>query len=173
MEHLNVPTKPCISPSKRLNKKNICNLRTSEIPNNVIYEGKRLESNCSVVNKNGIDKTGNSCNTLQKLRVKNSLRIFVGELNINSIKKKSDALCNIFKQKIDILSVSETKIDDTFHLALFCAEGYSTPYRLDRTCIGGKPLPLLYEIDDIPSKQIKLEFMENEAFEKIFVEINP
>ena len=95
LEHLNVPTKPWISPSKRLNKKNICNLRTSEIPNNVIYEGKQLESNCSVANKSGIDKTDNSCNTLRKLRVNNPLRIFVGELNINSIKKKSDVFCNI------------------------------------------------------------------------------
>ena len=108
-----------------------------------------------------------------KTKSKKFIKNFCWRTEYQFYKKKSDALCNIFKQKIDILSVSETKIDDTFHLALFCVEGYSTPYRLDRTCIGGKPLPLLYEIDDIPSKQIKLEFMENEAFEKICVEINP
>ena len=67
--------------------------------------------------------------------------------------------------------VSETKIDDTFPLAQFCVEGYSTtPYRLDRKCKGGGLL--LYVRDDIPSKKIKLKFIENEAFEGFFVEIN-
>ena len=91
-------------------------------------------------------------------------------MNINSIWNKFDDLCSIFKQKIDILLVSETKIDDTFPLAQFCVEGYSTPYRLYRTCKGGSLL--LYVRDDIPSKQIKLKFIENEGFEGFFVEIN-
>ena len=108
-------------------------MRTSEIPNYVTYEGKHLESNCSGVNKNSINKDDNFCNTLQKLGANNPLRIIVGQLNINSIREKFDTLCSIFKQKIDILLVSETKIDDTFPLAQFSVEGYSTPYRLDRT----------------------------------------
>ena len=66
--------------------------------------------------------------------------------------------------------LSETKIHDTFPLAQFCVESYSTPYRLDRTCKGGGLL--LYVKDDIPSKQIKLTFIENEAFEGFFVDIN-
>ena len=66
--------------------------------------------------------------------------------------------------------VSETKIDDTFPLAQFCLEAYSTPYRLDRTCKGGRLL--LYVRDNIPSTQIKLKFIENKAFEGFFVEIN-
>ena len=169
-DHLNVPTKPYISPSKSLNKKNICNLRTSEISNYLTYERQHLESNCSGVNKNSINKNGNLCNTLQKLRINIPLRIIVGQLNINSVRNKFDALCSIFKQKIDILLVSESKIDDTFPLAQFCVEGYSTSYRLDRTCKGGGLL--LYVRDDIPSKQIKLKFIENEAFEAFFVEIN-
>ena len=63
---------------------------------------------------------------------------------------KFDALCSILNQKIDILLVSETKIDDTFPLAQFCVEGYSTPHRLDPTCKGGGLL--LYVREDIPSK---------------------
>ena len=66
--------------------------------------------------------------------------------------------------------VSETQIHDYFPLAQFCVEGYSTPYRLDRTCKGGGLL--LYVRDDIPLKQIKLKFFENEAFKGFFVEIN-
>ena len=67
--------------------------------------------------------------------------------------------------------VSETKIDETLPLAQLCVEGCSTSYRLDRTCKGGGLL--LYVRDDIPSKQIKLKFIENEAFQGFFVEINP
>ena len=89
---------------------------------------------------------------------------------MNSIRNKFDALCSIFKQKNDIFLVSKTKIDDTFPLAQFCVEGYSTPYRLDRICKGGGLL--LYVKDDIPSKQIKLRFIKNEAFEGFFFLIN-
>ena len=138
--------------------------------NYVTYEGKHLESNCSGVNKNSIYKNDNFCNTIQKLRVNNPLRIIAGQLNISSIRNKFDALCSIFKQKIDILLVFETKIDYTFPSAQFCVEGYSTPDRLDRTCKGGGLL--LYVRDDISSKQIKLKFIENETFEGFFVEIN-
>ena len=45
-----------------------------------------------------------------------------------SERKCTGRLRNIFKQKIDILLVSETKIDDTVPLAQFSVEGYSTPY---------------------------------------------
>ena len=137
LKYLNVPTKLYVSPSKSLNEKNICNLRNSEIPNYVTYEGKHLKSNCSSVNKNVINKNNHSCNTLQNLRVNNLLRIIVGQLNVNSIRNKFDVLCDMFKQKIDILLLFGTKIDDTFPLAQFCVEGYFTPYRLDRTCKGG------------------------------------
>ena len=149
-EQLNAFAKRYISPSKSLNKKHICYLKTFEIPNSITYEGKHLESNCSGVKKNGINKNHNSCNTLQKLRVNNLLRIVAGQLNISSTRNK---FCNIFKPKIDILLVSET---------------YSLPYRLDKTCKGGGLL--LYVRDNIPSKQIRLKFIEDETFEGVSIE---
>ena len=92
-EHLNVPTKPYISTSKSLNKKNICNLRTSEILNYITCEGKHLENNCSDLSKNRINKNENSGNTLQKPTANNPLRINVGQLNINSLRNKLGAVC--------------------------------------------------------------------------------
>ena len=89
------------------------NLTTFEILNYITYEGKHLENNCSRVNKNSINENNNFCNTLQNFRVKNPLKIIVGQLNINAIRNKFDALCSIFKQKIYILLVSGTKIDVT------------------------------------------------------------
>ena len=124
-----------------------------------------MESNCSGVNKNDINKNDNSCSGLPKLRVNNPLRMIVGQLNI-----MEQAFCSIFQQKIDIFLVSESKIDDTFPKAQFWVEGYSTSYRLDKTCKRGDLL--LHVREDIPSKQIKLKFVENEASERFFVEIN-
>ena len=54
------------------------------------------------------------------------------------------------QDNIDILLVSETKIDDTFPLGQFYIDGYSTPYHFDRTSHGGGIL--LYIKEDIPSK---------------------
>ena len=56
----------------------------------------------------------------------------------------------MIKDNIDILLVSETKLDDTFSVGQFYIDVYSTPYRLHRTSYGGGIL--LYISEDIPSK---------------------
>ena len=38
----------------------------------------------------------------------------------------------VIGNKIDML-MSDTKLDDTFHLSQFILEGFTPPYRLDRT----------------------------------------
>ena len=50
--------------------------------------------------------------------------------------------------------VSETKLDSTFTESQFVLQGYSSPYRLDRTANGGGLL--LYLRNDIPSKPLPL-----------------
>ena len=40
--------------------------------------------------------------------------------------------------KVDILVISETKIDNTFHSGQFYIQGYPKPLRLDRTAIGAE-----------------------------------
>ena len=61
----------------------------------------------------------------------------------------------MIQDNIDILLVSETKLDDTFPVGQFYIDGYSTPYRFDRTSHGGGIL--LYIREDIPSKMSKFE----------------
>ena len=39
--------------------------------------------------------------------------------------------------KVDILVISETKIDNTFPSGQFYIQGYSKPLSLDRTAMGG------------------------------------
>ena len=64
---------------------------------------------------------------------------------------------------LDILLISETKIDSSFRTAQFQIEGYAT-YRLDRNANGGGIL--LYIREDIPSAQLNSDvFIESFSIE--------
>ena len=77
-------------------------------------------------------------------------------------------LSDIITGKIDILLISETKLDNTFPLSNFKIPGFCTPFRRDRTRYGGGILPYIRE--DIPSTLLSsLPFPEN--VECFFVEI--
>ena len=54
---------------------------------------------------------------------------------------------------IDILVLTETKLDSSFSSNQFILEGYSKPFRLDRNRNGGL---LVYIREDIPCKELKL-----------------
>ena len=74
---------------------------------------------------------------LRKLKKENKNRPILCYLNINSIRYKFDDLKEILTDKlVDMLIVAETKIDDSFNINLFKAEGYKTERR-DRTAHGG------------------------------------
>ena len=87
---------------------------------------------------------------LQKLKTENPLKIIFGHLNINSLRNKFEQLVDILNGSIDILMISETKIDDTFPTSQFLIEGFSEPYRLDWTSNGGGMM--LFVRSHIPSK---------------------
>ena len=65
----------------------------------------------------------------------------------------------MIQDNIDILLVSETKLDDTFPVGQFYIDGYATTYRFDRISRGGRIL--LYIREDIPSKILKFEPVQN------------
>ena len=52
----------------------------------------------------------------------------MGQLNVNSIRNKSDSLKFVIDNKIDLFLTSETKLDDSFP---------RTPYRHERNSKGG------------------------------------
>ena len=74
---------------------------------------------------------------LKGVRLNNLNRIIIGNLNINSLPGKFEALKCIIAENIDILILTETKIDTTYPISQFMIEGYSKPYRLDRNKHGG------------------------------------
>ena len=61
----------------------------------------------------------------------------MGHLNINSIRNKFKLFSSLIGGEIDILMISETKLDTTFPTNQFFIQGYSTVYRLDRNDKGG------------------------------------
>ena len=58
--------------------------------------------------------------------------MIIGNLNINSFSNTFEQMKDIVMQHIDILVLTETKLDDTFPTAQFLVNGFSEPYRLDR-----------------------------------------
>ena len=73
---------------------------------------------------------------VKKLREKNENRLIIAHLNINFLANKFEALRTFVVGKIDILLISETKIDESFPLTQFTLEGFSTPFRADRNSQG-------------------------------------
>ena len=92
----------------------------------------------------------------------------MGHLNINSVRNKFDVLSLIVKNSVDILIISERKLDDSFPTAQFLLHGFSAPYRLDRNSKGGGIL--LYIREDIPSRLLNSK--SKTGIETISVEIN-
>ena len=125
-------------------------------------------TNKSVTNSTqGNEPSIHSC--LNTLRVENINRIIFAHININSIRNKFEMLSGMVKRNIDILVISETKIDETFPVSQFMIQGFSTPYRYNRTINGGGIL--LYVREDIPSKNINIKDLAQDI-ECLFVEIN-
>ena len=88
--------------------------------------------------------------------------------NINSLRNKFDMLTNSVTEYIDILMISEFKLDNTFPYALYHLKDFSNPYRLDRNCHDGEIL--VYVRDNIPSNLVKLD-QNFENFEGFLIEL--
>ena len=76
-------------------------------------------------------------------------KIIVRQLNINPIRNKFDFLAQQVKGNIDILMISEKKLDESFPVGQFLIDGYNLPFGFDRNGNGGGIL--LYIREDIPS----------------------
>ena len=104
---------------------------------------------------------------LKHFRVKNMEGLIFGHLNVNSITNKFEAIKLLIEGNLDIIIISETKLDNSFPVEQFCIEGYNTPFRLDKNDRSGGIL--VYIKKDIPLKEILSILPEN--FEGIFIEL--
>ena len=105
---------------------------------------------------------------LKNLKIENPNKIIICRLYINSIRNKFECLTYIIDTNIDILLISETKLNDTFPESKFVINGYHPPYRNDRTDKGGGLL--LYVCEHIPSRLVNVA--ESPKIEAIVIEIN-
>ena len=88
--------------------------------------------------------------------------------NINSKRNRFDSLSFMIEYNVDILLISETRLDGLFASDQFKICGFSVPYQYDRDWMGGGHL--LYIRDDIPNELLKHDFGTN--IENFSVEIN-
>ena len=105
---------------------------------------------------NFLDEENHPFSILKKLKRKNPTRILIGHLNINSIRNKFNQLKYLINDTLDIMLISETKLNNTFPEGQFFIKGYSRPYRPDRTANGGGLI--LYIMEHISSKIINADF---------------
>ena len=94
---------------------------------------------------------------LKDIRVTNLNHIVISHININSIRNKFELLAEAVMGNVDILMVTETKIDESFPTSQFIISGYSSPYRFDRNKDGGGIL--VYIREDIPSKLLNISYI--------------
>ena len=89
---------------------------------------------------------------LRQLKNKNADRPVIGQININFLAPKFEPLVSIFKENVDLLMVSETKVDDSYPTEQFKIEGYSKPIRMDRNCHGGGIM--IFSRDGLPCHKL-------------------
>ena len=91
---------------------------------------------------------------LDKIRQKHSNRLVIAQLNINSLRNKFASVSTMIKDNVDLLLISETKIDSSFPTVEFHIDGHTIHIR-DRDENGGGLL--LYVRVDVPSVLLKTD----------------
>ena len=111
----------------------------------------------SEVDFNNITPLSTQCddlliNELKGRRDKHHKNLFFAHVNVNSIKHKFDYFKLILSEGlIDVLCITETKLDNSFREALFSCKDYKC-YRKDRTAQSGGMM--VFVRSDIPHKRI-------------------
>ena len=104
---------------------------------------------------------------IKKLSIRNPNKIIIENLNINLLLNTFEQSKDIVMQYIDILALTETKLDATFTKAQFLLNGFSEPYRLDRSRNGGAVMIYIHE--NVPSKLLAIHVF---PLEDLFVGFN-
>ena len=109
--------------------------------------------------------------TLQNHRYLHPHNLLVCHLNVNSIGKKfqnvKPLLCN---KTVDMLFISETKLDQSYPSTMFEVKGYSLPIRADRNIHGGG-IMLIIRDDMKPRRLHDIEELLPKPIESLIVEV--
>ena len=105
---------------------------------------------------------------LKFYRSKYPKKLIIGHININSIRNKFEILRSMLSEVLDVLMITETKLDDSFPEQQFYIEGFNIPFRLDRNRHGGGLL--LYIRNNINAVLLK-SYVFPDNIEAFFIEI--
>ena len=93
----------------------------------------------------------------------------ISNLNINSLPNKFDQLREIVLKYVDVLVITETRLDNTFLTSQFLVTGFCMPYRLDWNRSGVGIMTFFH--DDIPSR-VLTKHVFSDDIEGLFIELN-
>ena len=113
--------------------------------------------NAKFSNEINNDEFLNLLSTIKNLRLSNVNRVVIGNLNINSLPNKFNQLKELVLKHVDILVLTETKLDDSFPNSQFSIDGFSEPFRIDRNRSGSRIM--IYIRGIIPSKLLTKHFL--------------
>ena len=121
-------------------KESLLLFESESIRQNTLEANKDCYSKGSLTDqseKKSINTVRNSLIKMKELRIGNANKVIIGNLNIISIINIFEQLKETVLKYIDIIVVTETKLDETFLDSLFLTDGFSKPYRFDRNKNGG------------------------------------
>ena len=146
----------------------VCSTSSGSLCNSPLHNVVGNEPlNKSINGPLGVDKNDPTI-ILNKLKANNADRPIIAHININFLENKFEPLMSLVKNKIDIILVSETKLDETFPQNQFIIEGYSAPIRLDKNKHSGGLICFIS--DDLPYKELKSHNLPKNV-EGIFIEL--
>ena len=149
------------------NGENICDIHVENVSDN------NVESDCdtpeiSLVNEDQFkpltqeNNTGDELvDTICERRQKHPKNLIISHVNINSVRNKFEYVYDLLsKGLIDVLCITETKLDDSFSSILFACQGYKC-YRKDRNMSSGGMMIFIRE--DIPHNRMSLHEIESQS----------
>ena len=114
------------------------------------------------------DSLSNQSDALTEIRIKTPKQRIIAYLSINLLRNKFHQLEILVQDEIDILVVTESKLDDTFPDSQFHIPEHKVPFLKDRNKLGGGII--FFVRDDIPCKKFDVRIPED--IEALFLEIN-
>ena len=95
----------------------------------------------------------------------NQNKLVIAHININSLRKKFELFTEKIIRNVEILLISETKVDESFPNSQFKIRAFSNPHRVDRNEKRGRIMLLFRE--DLPAKVLSVD----KGHESCYVEL--
>ena len=155
-----------------VNTENFDNIRDRYVPardsRTDICEIENPENESTSENRGNLEMDEDPSKILCEIRGKNLSRPIIGHININFLESKFEALRSLIKDTLDVLVVTETKIDESYPTSQFCIDGFGALLRLDRNKHGGGVI--IYVREHPPYKIIPF-YNKPKDVEAIFFEL--